>query len=193
MWSQAQGRAGWGGAESSRNWGCLWSPNSQTTSGWNTTHAHSVQREKIFLLRPKHWSLSFPPPKMHNSWDLHFLASAGIFSGNNCGAGGFTFPGFPRKLSRTWAQMVKGGGLVLAGPPTQQLTLGKSYVLQNGGKTDLPSGVLLVVLQKSMSFKQPWEAPPGLCCRTELPSHAHWLMAVVTTTTELPHQPSCQD
>lgn len=81
--------AGWGvegKMESSRNQACLRSPNSQTTSGWNMTHTHSVEREEIFLHNnpqlPKYWSLSFPPPKMHNSWDLLFPASAAIFLGN---------------------------------------------------------------------------------------------------------------
>lgn len=121
------------------------------------------------------------PPKMHSSWDLVFPASASIFSGNNRGARGVpTLPGFLRKLSRAWAQMVKGGRLGLAGPPANSLSdPGQVCVLS---EPELPKteGRWTYTLEscrqyrKASVYAQSQEAPPGLCAaELSSPSHTH--------------------
>lgn len=92
MWSQGRageskhmvGECGGRGAgrakpASSRNPVCLWSTNSQTTSGCNMTHAQWKGRRQFYLTYPGCLNIALSislPRKMHTSGDLLSSASA---------------------------------------------------------------------------------------------------------------------
>lgn len=83
---QAYGGGVWGGRgagrakpASSRNPVCLWSTNSQTTSGCNMTHAQLKGRRQFYLTYPGCLNIALSislPRKMHTSGDLLSSASA---------------------------------------------------------------------------------------------------------------------
>lgn len=162
-------------------------------------HSPSVEREEIFLLNipcclNTGLFLSLPS-KMNNFWDTLFPASASIFSTDDHAAGTCLLFLTPRKLSRAWAQMVKGrGDLVLTGPPTHHVALIKAVpsgspdsLKQRGERPTLWSPVDSIEKYEFTNSPESPPPPPHLSAAgLSSPSGAHSLMSLVKATVKLP-------